>query len=213
MTRPSKRLKVTTEETAKETAQDTSLADILLDLVTFILPLVNLIQDYDLPAHVKCLLQRWTPELAVWPDQSSNPDITRYLVKHHAADVIVPFLHALLSKASRVAYDKPDSCTYCLHKYQSGAWRIILLKNGHSVNMEPLEQMVQHMRYEEVMHYSVDVRPTIQAVKLLPLFTTCPLFIPFATSEIIPPYQLRLQTTGIHPDPDWTSPRRRRWNL
>lgn len=63
---------------------------------TCIIPeLLNVIQEYDVVGYVQHLLRHWTPASVVWPDPSKNPMVTRYLIEHHAVDVLIPYLEAL----------------------------------------------------------------------------------------------------------------------
>jgi len=105
---------------------------ILCDLVTFVTPLVDVIQDYDIYLHVAGLLRHWQPTSLTWPDPKKRPDITRHLlefyrkdvidrhthrytrsklhctiqyqVNSHRSDVIVPYLDCLFQHVAQVVY-------------------------------------------------------------------------------------------------------------
>jgi len=184
--RPRKRIKIAA--TKKE-----SVTDILQDLVTCISPLVNLIQDYDVPKYVEHLLHKWTPDAVTWPDETRRQDISRYLLERHAKDVVIPYLDALFTRISQVVYDEHHS--YRLHKYAEG-WGLILCKTFHDAfflsHTKSLHWFVQDM-LGLLGHHDVGFfvnffnRDNVNAY--IPLFTACPLFT-FSEADFPLPYRL-----------------------
>jgi len=153
---------------------------ILCDLVTFVTPLVDLIQDYDIHVHVAKLLDHWSPTSSTWPDQTRNPAVTRHLYDYHRADVVIPYLDGLFQQAAQLAHGPSGnykvSSSHVTHDHIQEIYANVQNYQGAygtTINArwpKPLHDIQQKIQFIIYFGAGIDV------TALVPWFSTCPLF-------------------------------------
>lgn len=176
--------KVTRKRKEPTSDSESQLADVLP-----VLPIVNLVQQFDIAVYTRSILDTWTPTSGLWPDPTRNPEVTRHLLMCHAADILAPYLLAFFQRLSLLSHPpKSDSemvggytLKTLVHESHVSFNLDLCLRHVDDDEVElPLDQVWQGLwviRQKPYTWFKISVSDSnLDFRDCLHLFSACPLF-------------------------------------